>query len=408
MNNRPRYNFPQWNYGYTLGPPCPMGSGDYSMMFPAPYGGGYGPQPGFTPLGRGAAAMGMRYFRGPNRGRGGRGGRGAGSRGGSNQAKAAKKETADTDATKAEAEAAEDGEVTEEQQQEQETTDGNNVQAEETQEGGGDERPLEEILRGRNPIMFCNDNSKYRGLRMEWEQISETGPPHDKTFTWSLKMGDELMAYGSANSKKLAKNRAAEEMAKKLAKLPRVQKRSYQQMSHGSYNNMPPPPPWMMRGGRGGRGMMMRGRGRGGRMMRGRGPKRGEGQDEQQQQQEVAPTEGEPAAKMQSQPSAASTNQAQNNPISKLYEFTKRRKLPEPIFEIVSENVLDTKRTSQGFTLKRTEFTMRCSMQGRDFFGTGMTKKQAKYDSASSAWAEFGAGVGQKSIDSFLQEHKNA
>ena len=27
------------------------------------------------------------------------------------------------------------------------------------------------ILKGRNPVMFCNDQSKNRGLHMEWEQV---------------------------------------------------------------------------------------------------------------------------------------------------------------------------------------------------------------------------------------------
>ena len=59
---------------------------------------------------------------------------------------------------------------------------------------------------------------------MEWEQISETGPPHNKTFTWSLKMGD-MMTTGAANSKKGAKNKAAENMARKLDKLPKPKDR---------------------------------------------------------------------------------------------------------------------------------------------------------------------------------------
>ena len=113
------------------------------------------------------------------------------------------------------------------------------------EEGEIVERPINEILRGRNPIMFCNDQSKYRNLHMEWEQVSETGPPHDKIFTWSLKMG-EMMTMGSANSKKAAKNKAAEEMAKKLDQLPKLNmKRQYNQ-AFGM-------PPFMMRGrGRGG------------------------------------------------------------------------------------------------------------------------------------------------------------
>ena len=121
------------------------------------------------------------------------------------------------------------------------------------EEGEIIERPLCDILRGRNPIMFCNDQSKLRNLHMEWEQVSETGPPHDKTFTWSLKMGEGLSVLGSANSKKAAKNKAAEEMVKKLDQLPKLHhnKRNFNQAFGG--------PPFMMRGGGN-----MRGGGRGG------------------------------------------------------------------------------------------------------------------------------------------------
>ena len=38
-----------------------------------------------------------------------------------------------------------------------------------------DDKPLNEILRGKNPIVWCNEQSKYRSLKMDWEQISETG-----------------------------------------------------------------------------------------------------------------------------------------------------------------------------------------------------------------------------------------
>ena len=40
---------------------------------------------------------------------------------------------------------------------------------------------------------------------MEWEQVSKTGPPHNKTFTWSLKFGDDFVTKGVANSKEGAK-----------------------------------------------------------------------------------------------------------------------------------------------------------------------------------------------------------
>ena len=37
------------------------------------------------------------------------------------------------------------------------------------------ETPLSEILGGKNPIVFCNEVSKFKCLKLDWEQISETG-----------------------------------------------------------------------------------------------------------------------------------------------------------------------------------------------------------------------------------------
>ena len=39
------------------------------------------------------------------------------------------------------------------------------------EEGEIVEKSIIGILRGRNPVMFCNDQSKLRGLHMEWEQV---------------------------------------------------------------------------------------------------------------------------------------------------------------------------------------------------------------------------------------------
>ena len=39
------------------------------------------------------------------------------------------------------------------------------------EEGEIVEKSVLGILRGRNPVMFCNDQSKMRNLHMEWEQV---------------------------------------------------------------------------------------------------------------------------------------------------------------------------------------------------------------------------------------------
>ena len=247
----------------------------------------------------------------------------------------------------------------------------------------------------KNVPMFNQVFLKQRSLRMEWEQISETGPPHNKTFTWSLKMGD-MMTTGAANSKKGAKNKAAENMARKLDKLPKPKDRFaaggpprggfrggffgtapfYPHVPFAAGAGMPPmqpmqpmpPMPWV-------------------------NPVQKPQRPKKRKFSETGPaaaTDG-PDAKTSSLCDAVKLNlQSLNNPISKLYEFCKQKKLPEPIFETLAENVLEKRKTTKGYVLKKTEFTIQVEVMGKKFIGAAMTKKQAKYNASEAAWADMG------------------
>ena len=193
-------------------------------------------------------------------------------------------------------------------------------------------------------------------------------------------MGD-MAAKGFGKNKKDAKTKAAEAMVLKLDELPKMNKRPFPH--GGGWNN---PGGW--------------GRGRGG--YHGGGPpwkrRKGESEDQILKQNDVTPKVENPS---------------QNNPISKLYEHCKKRRWPEPIFDCISEEVLEERRTEKGFTLRKTNFTMRCTIrmaagQGEDkvYLGNALTKKQAKTNSAAIAWAEIGSGVTQASVDTLLSSQR--
>merc|ERR1739848_819046 len=205
---------------------------------------------------------------------------------------------------------------------------------------------------------------------------------------------------GSANSKKGAKNKAAEEMVKKLDQLPKINMKRQFNQAFG--------PPFMGRGGGGG----FRGRGRGGGY--GHGPPGPQffGNQFPKKPKKTPEMEAKEAAEKAEKAAAEDAKQplhpAQNNPISKLYEHTKKRKQPEPVFEVVQEEVLETRKTTQGFTYKKTKFTIQCEIMGKKYLGESMNKKTAKFNAAAAAWAEIGAGVGQAQIDTLLQSGRQA
>ena len=57
---------------------------------------------------------------------------------------------------------------------------------------------------------------KYEGVLPEYIEISESGPPHDRTFEAAVKLNGELLGTGVGRSKQLAEKAAAEVALKKL------------------------------------------------------------------------------------------------------------------------------------------------------------------------------------------------
>jgi len=57
----------------------------------------------------------------------------------------------------------------------------------------------------------------------------------------------------------------------------------------------------------------------------------------------------------------------------------------DPMFECVSENVLETWQKNN-HTFKKTEYTMKLEVAGKSYFGSANTKKAAKTAVATEAW----------------------
>ena len=248
-----------------------------------------------------------------------------------------------------------------------------------------DEPSLEDILCGRNPIMYCNEQAKILLQTLEWEQISESGPPHDKTFVWACMLKD-TKATGTSGTKKGAKTKAAEEMAKIIYKslIPQLKsekKRSWYDSEYnrtmntygkiivpsmfGVYNQSDP-------------STSEHGYGPGSKKLK---------TDESFNNHTNDNSNAVLKEDFQNcNKSSLKTDNCQINPISKLYEHCKKINASEPSFELVQEHVLDVRRAPQGYPIKKSEFTMQCEYLGNQYQGIGKTKKEAKRLAAASAW----------------------
>jgi len=60
-------------------------------------------------------------------------------------------------------------------------------------------------------------------------------------------------------------------------------------------------------------------------------------------------------------------------------------KYPDPVYECVSENVLETWQKNN-HTFKKTEYTMKLEVAGKCYFGSANTKKAAKTAVSTEAW----------------------
>jgi len=192
-------------------------------------------------------------------------------------------------------------------------------------------------LLSKNVNMALNEIAMTNSCVPEWTLVSETGPPHQKVFTWQLKLG-EHMTLGTGPNKKLARNTAADQMMLilpeqwKQAANKKIKKRSSgNKRKSGSGHSQPPP------------------------------KKKLEVEDDGK----IVITA--------------------DNPVSCLYEYAKKAKIPDPEFDCVAENLLETwQRGNQ--TFKKVEYTMQLVIADKTYLAASNTKKAAKNATAAEAW----------------------
>lgn len=195
-------------------------------------------------------------------------------------------------------------------------------------------------LQQKNVNMALNEIAMMNGCVPEWTLISEAGPPHQKVFTWQLSMG-QYMTTGTGPNKKIARNTAAEQMMSTL------------------------PDEWKQKAGR------IKKRGGGGAAA---SRKRGN-----------SGSFGSPPAKKKAMDDDGKVVITADNPISCLFEYAKKVKVPDPEFDCVAENLLETWQKGNQ-TFKKVEYTMQLQVEGKTYMAASNTKKAAKQACASEAW----------------------
>jgi len=210
-------------------------------------------------------------------------------------------------------------------------------------------------------VLYCFNQTQQRGISFEWKQVSESGQPHEKVYVYELTCG-EIQTKGTDRTKKGAKIKAAEEMAPRLQAIPiekGIQKKGF------SFNQLCP--------------SVAR---RGGHFGRGRGYHRRKWSRESTEDYILKLND------KTSKPDQLISSD--KNPVCQVYDHFKRKKWPEPVFNCVSEQIVDEWINNKGNRIKKRQFTTECRIQilGEDktFVGNGYTKKHAKAAAAQAVW----------------------
>jgi len=197
---------------------------------------------------------------------------------------------------------------------------------------------------GKNIMLLLNETAVTNNISPQWEMLSEAGPAHARSYTWQLTMG-EFVTIGTGPNKKTAKQGAADQMWSTLPDDWKARAKHRLRRNNGGFQ------PY--------------------------GVKRTAVDFPNFESVKKKPTV--PGQKMEI---------TANNPISSLYEFAKKKKIGDPSFTVVGENVIGETRVSKHHAVpfKKMEYTYECEIEGRKFRSTALNKKAAKTAVAMEAW----------------------
>lgn len=212
------------------------------------------------------------------------------------------------------------------------------------------------ILNGRNAAMYVGLECRKRGWELEFECLEADGPVHNRVYSYSLTVGppgsdDVLVTAGIAKGKRECKRRCCDAMVLKL-------------------DDLPPAPPLQM--------PQMRGGFRGPGGFRPRLP---------------PPESEETIFRKYDKTAYGDDHPNKNHPVFQLCSKAKKNHWPPPEFELVTEKIIDTIRNKHGksntmlYTYKVTVWPGQGQVEPKVFFGSGPTKKDAKFASGTIAWA---------------------
>ncbi|XP_058055385.1 maternal effect protein staufen [Anopheles bellator] len=217
----------------------------------------------------------------------------------------------------------------------------------------------------KSPISLVHELAVQCQLPVEFEVISEKGPPHMTVFVTQCKVGT-IVTEGEGTGKKQSKKRAAEKMLDELRKLKKTMDQESATASSSSHGVTAP---WAERS-----------------------------QCERRNKKNAATAalsapaaDGSmvTAAKKKSRnlikdKSVADVSE-QENPISRLMQIQQARKEKQPVYTLVEGD-----RSSTG---RRKQFTIGVSAAGKCAVGVGLTKKAAKWIAAEGLLSELGFAV---------------